>query len=250
MDARRAAPRDVQGPAHDGIHPHPVDVVDGKDRHPGLLHPPALPRVDVPPADLDAFFHRDEHRLAPKVHHAPGPIAAHGGKGHPVHIPREGGLVAVPVPVGVDPDEAQGPGGKMPGRGGNAPRGNAVVTSQNDGEMSRRQALAYRGKEAAGALHHLVPVAQVGEAGTRGRREDVSPVLHRIAQAFQPLLQSAQADGLGPHGHPPAGSSHIHLDADDLQGPIHCLLAPFCPGRGRGKFTISFHFILFYASDA
>ena len=108
MDARGAGTGYLNGPAHDLGHAQLVDHVDGEGGHARLLHAQALGAVNVPAADLYAVGHIHIGGGLAEIHHAVGAKAAHGRKGHAVHVAREGAVLVVPVPVGVDPNDADG----------------------------------------------------------------------------------------------------------------------------------------------
>ena len=196
-----------QGALHHLAHAHLVDGAHVKHLQALLVHKALFALVHAADADLADL-------LGPQCRAPAGHVgqlrqlgrakAAQAGHGHAVHIAAGRQRAGVEVGMGIEPQHAQlfAAFGAVAGHGADAAQAQAVVATQQDGQVAQLQLGIHSAIHQPVPLHHLGQVAVAIHRGLPGvgRAAQVAPVKHLQAVRFQRRLQARHTQGLGAHG--------------------------------------------------
>ena len=220
-------------------HAHLVDVAHVEHLQPHLVDQLFLTSIDRPDANLAQPFRLDRRHLTADLDQGLRPQPAQAGHRHAVEVATGGQLTGVEVGMSVQPQHAQflARFAAVPRHRADRSQSQAMVATQQD----RQFGLAQHGQH--GIVHHLVPgqhLWQVAVAVHRrqpwvGRADQVAPVCHLQAQAFEHGLQPSHPQRFRAHAGAAAAGADVGGRADQADAGLHGRIRPLWPRRRRSR---------------
>ena len=210
---------------HGLAHAHLVDVAHVEHLQALLMHKALFACVHAADADLPDL--RRVQRCATARHAGQpgqrlGAEPAQAGHGHAMHIAAGRECTGVEVGMGIQPQHPQllTHFCAMAGHGADAAQAQAVVATQQDGQVAQLQFGIHGVKHPLVPLHHLgqVSITVHGRLPGVGGATQVAPVKHLQSVRLQRCLQARHAQGLGPHGGAARPGADVGGGADQAGG--------------------------------